>query len=67
MMKMKMSFWCRVKNLIHIQNLVKQYNGRFVYNPLIIKNQANVVLSFEEIDKANKFNAMKCVTEQSYF
>ena len=64
---MRMSFYSLTKKLKHLQNLVKRYDGRFVHNPIIIIDQANVVLTFEDINNANKFNLMHHITQQSYF
>jgi len=64
---MQMSFWCTTKNLKHIHNLVKRYDGRYVYNPMLVASQANVVLTFADMDNANKFNLMQHITEQPYF
>ena len=62
-----MSFYSKTKNLKHVQNLVKRYDGRFLYNPFVIGEQANVVLTFDNMNNANKFNLMNYITEQLFF
>lgn len=64
---MEMSFNIKTNLLWLIQRLVKRYDGRFVYNPFqLFGGKSRVVISFEKIENANKFNVMLVICEQPY-
>jgi len=62
-----MSFFTATTLLRQVQLLVMRYNGYFKYNPLDMGEQSQVVLTFEDVHKANKFTVMLYISEMKHF
>jgi len=62
-----MVFFCKPRVIVHIQNLVKRYDGRFVNNPIRLMDSYQVILTFDDMNNANKFNRMLNIVDQNYF
>lgn len=63
-----MTFFAPSRYAIHVQNLVKKYNGRFVHNPIGIgiSKDAQFKISFDNSDKCNKFSARYHILNQPW-
>ncbi len=61
------TFWHSVKQLRRVQDLVKRYDGRFVHNPLVMRDTALVEISFDDIHNGNMFSLMRHILQQKFF
>lgn len=64
---MKMTFYHSAKQLRRVQDLVKQYNGRFECNPLVSNDTALIEISFEDVHAVKGFSVCRQILQQKYF
>lgn len=64
---MEMTHWSKSSTLVHTQNLVKRFDGRFVCNPVNhYKERHLITLTFEDVENANKFCLFERILEQPF-
>ena len=62
------TFTHSVKQLRIVQDLVKRYDGRFVYNPLIMPHDvARLSISFEDSHNYRAFCTMREIIQQKFY
>lgn len=64
---MEMNFYVNNKILRNVQQLVKDFDGRFKHNPLIMRYESNVTITFDNPSNGNKFNTMLWIIKQPFF
>ena len=64
--KMEMTFYSKISP-VAIQQLVKRFDGRFVFNPYLQFKDYAYKISFDDVDNANKFSLMEHIMTQPFF
>lgn len=63
----EMNFYVNTSIARAVQDLVKRYNGWFVYTVLVVGKKCNFCIAFDSGDDYRKFSNMLRIVEQPYF
>ena len=63
----KLTTWAKTNNIVHVQNLVKRFNGRFVSNPIYYSTgRTYLTLTFDDASNASKFSLHNSVLSSPF-
>jgi hypothetical protein len=64
---METSFWVQTNLLPRVQQLVKNYDGRFKGNPINVGTSSLTTLTFDDCSNSRMFCVMLQIVKQPYF